>query len=272
MATQHDDRGRIGERLASGRSADVFALDERRVVKRFRLGTPADVAIHEAARTRAARAAGAPAPEVHDVVQIEQCPAIVVERVHGVPMLDALLTSRIAPGTLGRNLAQLHLRLHALPGTGLPRQHASLRVRLDRIDDGLRTRAIAILDRLPADAQLCHGDFHPGNVLMGASGEVVIDWYDATSGTPAADVAQTTLLLLHAHAPGLESSAAVERMRSVVHDAYLDAYRGVTPIPAHELAAWRVVMAAARLPVTGDPGERNALVGSIGRNLQLVER
>lgn len=226
--------------------------------------------MHEAARTRAARAAGAPALEVLDVAQVDGCPALVLERVHGVSMLDALITGRIAPDALGRALAQLHLRLHALPGTGLPEQHASLRVRLHRIDGPLHDRASAILDGLPAGNRLCHGDFHPGNVLTAARGDVVIDWYDATSGTPATDVAQTTLLLMHAHAPGVADSATVERMRTAVHDAHLTAYRALTPIEPRELAAWQIVMAAARLPVNSDAGERSALLGVIDRNLRLA--
>ena len=38
---------------------------------------------------------------------------------------------------------------------------------------GLRQALIAVLDELPEGSQLCHGDFHPGNILMTARGPVL---------------------------------------------------------------------------------------------------
>ena len=40
-----------------------------------------------------------------------------------------------------------------------------------------------------------HGDLHPGNILLTASGPVVIDWEGASVGARDADVATTWLLL-----------------------------------------------------------------------------
>src|SRR4030095_15455198 len=52
-----------------------------------------------------------------------------------------------------------------------------------------------ILDGLPAGDRLCHGDFHPGNLLVCADRVSVIDWPNATRGVPEADYARTMLLL-----------------------------------------------------------------------------
>src|SRR5262249_32610054 len=55
--------------------------------------------------------------------------------------------------------------------------------------------ALAMLEALPDGDRLCHGDFHPANVLVGRNGPAVIDWTGATRGDPAADLARTRLLL-----------------------------------------------------------------------------
>ena len=67
----------------------------------------------------------------------------------------------------------------------------------------------AIVD-MPHGDRLCHGDFHPLNILGDTLDPVVIDWLDARRGDPVADVCRSYLLLkLH----------AAENAR-----AYLDAY------------------------------------------------
>ena len=44
--------------------------------------------------------------------------------------------------------------------------------------------ALEKLDALPDGDRLCHGDFHPGNILLGGDGPAVIDWTDAPAATP----------------------------------------------------------------------------------------
>ena len=55
---------------------------------------------------------------------------------------------------------------------------------------------IALAESLPDGDSLCHGDFHPGNVLYAADGEArVIDWSAASRGDAAADVAHSFILM-----------------------------------------------------------------------------
>jgi len=45
----------------------------------------------------------------------------------------------------------------------------------------------AALRELPDGEALCHGDFHPRNVIVDGDELTIIDWVDASSGPPAAD-------------------------------------------------------------------------------------
>lgn len=54
---------------------------------------------------------------------------------------------------------------------------------------------LAVLGEMPDDERLCHGNFHPDNVLMTLQGPVIIGWMDATRGSPLVDIARTSLLL-----------------------------------------------------------------------------
>ncbi|WP_017587612.1 phosphotransferase [Nocardiopsis ganjiahuensis] len=145
--------------LASGRDAEVFALDEHRVLRRYRYFC--DTAPEAAAMEHAA-AHGFPVPEVHRAEGSE----LEMERLYGPTMLDASLDGQITPEEASRVLAELHERLHALP----PRPGG-------------------------AGGRLLHMDLHPGNVVLTPKGPVVIDWTNARDGDPDLDLALTALLL-----------------------------------------------------------------------------
>ena len=146
------------ELIARGRTADVFALDGNRVLRRYRDG--GDTAL-EAAIMRHVAGSGYPVPRVHEAHGAD----LVLERVQGPTLLDALVCGEVAVRSGAEILADLHVRLHAVP----PR---------------------------PGDSQrIVHLDLHPGNVLLGPAGPVVIDWRNAAAGPPELDLAVTALIL-----------------------------------------------------------------------------
>ena len=114
-------------------------------------------------------ASGLPVPAIHEVRA--NGTEIVMDRVDGPTMLDAI--SR-RPWTLSRHakvLAELHRRLHAIDAPDWLRQ----------LPDG--------------GDRIVHLDIHPLNVLYGAGGPVLIDWTNAARGRAETDLAQTWLIL-----------------------------------------------------------------------------
>ena len=80
----------LGEKLAAGGTAELYACDEGHVVKLYWEGASRDAAEREASRAAAARRAGAPCPAVREVVMIDERPGVVFERVDGPSMLKRL--------------------------------------------------------------------------------------------------------------------------------------------------------------------------------------
>jgi aminoglycoside phosphotransferase (APT) family kinase protein len=154
-----------GPLLASGRSADIYDAGDGRVMRRRRGGP---IPEHEVAAMRVAYEHGFPVPQVFEVDGAD----MTMERVDGADYLSVLARRPWRARRIGRMLADLHRQLAAVPIDGLD----------------IRTRGE------PCDA-LVHGDLHPGNVLVGASGPVVIDWENACAGPRDGDVASTWLLL-----------------------------------------------------------------------------
>jgi Ser/Thr protein kinase RdoA (MazF antagonist) len=118
------------------------------------------------------------------------------------------------------------------------------------LDDPRKQILLDRLNDMPDGDRLCHGDFHPMNVLGDASQPIVIDWPNACHGAPAGDVCRSYLMLkLHA---------------DEVAEPYLDAYCRVAGIPRSAILDWLVDVAAARL-AEEVPGEQHLLSNSSGR-------
>jgi aminoglycoside phosphotransferase (APT) family kinase protein len=111
-------------------------------------------------------------------------------------------------------LADLAVRLHRLDTGPLEKELRSrtewpvdvedLITDIAAASDALDDRTLAdcinkVLVARPRDVQsvICHGDFHPLNVIVGDAGATVVDWTAARLGPPAFDVAFTALLLAH---------------------------------------------------------------------------
>lgn len=265
MTTPHQ-----GSPIAEGRTAELYDWDPDHVLKLYHTWCPPHWVEHEAHVARVIAEAGIPTPAAGDVVEIDGRLGIVYERVTGISMLDDI---RQRPWLLlrhARSLADLQAQFRRLTVPGLHAYRASLRHSIGRaphLPEAQRTQALDLLETLPEGQSLCHGDFHPGNVLISARGPVVIDWMTASLGSPWADVARTSMILtIGVKAAGDMVSPAIRLLSGLFHRGYLNRYRGLVPDGQAELARWLPVIAAARLDEQIEP-ERAALLQIVMQNL-----
>jgi Ser/Thr protein kinase RdoA (MazF antagonist) len=239
--------------LATGRTAEVFELDDHRVLKLLRPGFPDRAADDEAEIARRVAAVYEAAPRCDGAVRFGGRAGVMYERIEG-PTMDA--EARAHPWwvlALGRKLGRLHGRMHAADGTGFRDQRAALHEAIDRATVFLTpTQAAAArarIEELAPGTRLCHGDLHPGNVILGSK-PTVIDWENVRSGNPAADVARSIFLIRDAASLD-ELPAAIAAVAAIVRRAflrgYLAGYRAVRPLDAREVEEWRLPILAARL-------------------------
>ena len=149
--------------LASGRDADVYIRSDGLLVKRNRAG---ESLAGEAELLRYLAGREIPVPRLVEA----HGPELVMEYVPGRTMAQELDAKPWRAPALGRCLAHLHRLLDAVPAPHhLPRHGAG--------------------DRL------LHLDLHPGNVVLGPAGPVVLDWSTAARGDRAVDAALSWLSL-----------------------------------------------------------------------------
>jgi aminoglycoside phosphotransferase (APT) family kinase protein len=177
--------------------------------------------------------------------------AIVYDRVEGPTLQDYLIRHPWSVRGWAIRMAELHADIHAHTLSEASTRKAVLRQRIERqrkLSESVRDAVLGEIESLPEGQSVCHGDFHPGNILLSPRGPVVIDWPDAYIGDPASDVARTTLLLLLAplHAKGARRLYARLLLRRI-YKHYLRRYLQITGVGYDRIKAWLPVLAAARL-------------------------
>lgn len=241
----------IGQPIATGRTAEVYAWEEGRILKLYFDWFPLGGIEYEQSTARAVVESGVPSPAVGDIVQVNRRSGLVYQRLDGSTMLDNLMRAPWRVFAYARAMADLHAAMHAkAAGAALPAQHQRL---VDKINsartlpEALRDQALAALEKLPYGDRLCHGDFHPGNVMLTPTGAVIIDWIDAARGNPLADTARTTILLRGVAATGQGGSRLLAALALLFHAVYLRRYFALRPGGQDEYQRWLPVVAAARL-------------------------
>jgi len=240
-----------GPMIARGRTAEIFAWGDNQVLKLFLDRLPAADAEHEARLTRVVHEAGLPVPAVEGIVEVNGRSGIVFERVDGPSMLELLTSKPWKIPQFARTLAELQTALHSCEVPELP----SLRRRLEEkiravalLPTKTKEAVLEVLAQLPDGRAVCHGDFHPDQIIMSARGPIIIDWTDATQGNPLADVARTCLLLrMAALLPSTPRRWLIDSARALFHSIYLRRYLRLRPASRQQIDAWLLPVAAARL-------------------------
>jgi aminoglycoside phosphotransferase (APT) family kinase protein len=231
------------ELLAEGRMAQVFALDEDRVLK---LDRPewSGVSEFEFQVINRVAAAGLPVARAHGMMTVDGRQGVVLDRVHGDSLEVAL--ARASEGRaqhLAVLFSRVQLSINSTRVEGLPDLVTRLRAEIGQ--SGLAPdRVLELTDLLAAlddgERGICHFDFHPNNVMVGARGWIVIDWLTVGSGPGLADVARSLVLRGQVVDPPL--LLFMRKMRE--HSLRQRAGAGAG---ADTLDAWVRVVAGARL-------------------------
>ena len=252
-------------KVGEGRQAEIFEWDAGRVVRLLRTGFEDAHVDREAAAMTAAHAAGAPVPVVYERASLDGRPGLVMERLDGPDLLTRIGARPWTVLGAACLLGRVHAKLHAVVAPDeLPAVKDELRRTLasDLVPAKLAAAALKRLDDLPDGERLCHGDFHPANVLLAPDGPRVIDWNNGTRGHPAADIARTRVLIGFAAVPG-GGSFVVRRFgalgRRALLAGYLWSYRRSAPIDPKLVEGWEAVLMVARL-AEGIDEERDDLL------------
>jgi aminoglycoside phosphotransferase (APT) family kinase protein len=255
--------------FVTSRTAEVFALSDTVVLKLFHAGANEEAA-REASIAELVQTTGVQCPAVLGRTERDGRAGIIYTRLHGQALARWLGLKR--PWRIhaaGRILAQAHADLHRFDAPDLPSLRGRLQMDIESaVGISMRSRSLALqaLRMMPDSHILCHGDLTTDNILLTASGPIVIDWSEAAYGDPAADVARSLVHLVLAHKYYLSASRRplAQRMHAWLSAAYMRQYRYLQPETAKRVPYWLLPVAVARVS-RGAPISRTLLLNWVAQ-------
>ena len=246
---------RLGNLIAKGRTSDIHAWqDEETVIKLYHDWFQLEWIREEADRTSKVQTLDFPIPKVGELIQVNGRNGLIFERIYGENMLALLIQKPELVSKFASRLADIHIDLHALdaqPNIPLQRQKLEHKIRQAApMSDALKAALIDKLYKMPDGQSVCHGDFHPGNVIVTMqkdASEVVVDWNDCSFGNPLADVARSTILFLGGITGNETPNPAFEQLVRTCHQQYLARYFELSSQDRREYEQWLPIVAGARL-------------------------
>jgi uncharacterized protein (TIGR02172 family) len=201
--------------------------------------------------SKAIEASGLPVPFVGELIRKNNRHGLIFERVRGVSMLEELLKKPWSVFHYARQMAKLHVKMHASAiQADIPKQRQKLKKKIHQakvLPAETQTKVLAELEKMPEGSQLCHGDFHPGNIMMAKESAIIIDWIDSTLGNPLADLARTSIIILGSIESDQIQNAWMNILVRIFHRVYLRHYFYLRPDSRSEYQRWLPIVAAARL-------------------------
>lgn len=250
----------IGNKIGEGRTAEVYEWGEDKILKLYFSWYNNEWIKYEEGIGRNLVEQGVSCPKIYDTVKQEDRMGIIYEKIKGISMLRLMEAKPWKAKYFGRKMADIHYEIHSSHCNKLPEQKAHIEYAIRDSKELLGEKAeriINYLNSLPNGTSVCHGDFHPDNILQTDEKSVVIDWTNAYHGNPLGDVARTVLMLKSTYLPPDVSKIMIiasKVIRSLICSGYIKEYTKKAGIEYKAVEEWMLPIAAARLRenVTGE--------------------
>lgn len=254
--------------VGQGREAEVFEWGDGRVLRLLLARGPTARLAFEIAALEAARSAGVRVPQVYEQIVVGGRPGLVMERLQGPDLLSAIGQKPWLVFRSGRLTGEIQARINAARApASLPTVRDVMRdslARLARREPALAEWVGPLLGRLPDGEALCHGDFHPGQLMFSDGLCAALDWPGAMRGDPLFDYARTRVLLSMGEPPPgttLPLRALAKVGRQLLVSSYVRSYErhAAEPVDRARVRDWEIVNVAMRV-LENIPGERSRLL------------
>lgn len=210
--------------IGVGNTATVYEWEECRVLKLFYQGYPKKAVEKEFLNAMAIRNMNFAKPKAYKIIVYKERIGIIYDRVEGESLLDWVMkTGDVQKCAV--YMSKLHKAIIQNKINNVPNYKEFLKFHiLNTLSVNLNKReeVLEMIDKLPNGNALCHGDFHPGNILISNGHTVVIDFMNVCHGNFLYDVARTVFLIEYTPVPvKSDDKEALFRFKKTLSDLYL---------------------------------------------------
>ncbi|WP_346917077.1 aminoglycoside phosphotransferase family protein [Clostridium sp.] len=213
-----------GKIIGIGNTATVYEWEEGKVLKLFYQGYPKEAVEREFHNAKAIRNMDFSKPKAYEIIFLEERMGIIYDRADGESLLDWVMrTGEVQECAV--YMAELHKAILQNQIINVPNYKEFLKwniVNSPVANSKKREEVLQMLDKLKDGNTLCHGDFHPGNILMSDGHTMVIDFMNVCHGDFLYDIARTVFLVEYTPVSiDVEDREMLLRFKKTLADLYL---------------------------------------------------
>ncbi len=264
-------------RIGIGRSAEVFTNDEGIAIKLFYEKIPNEQIEYEVGIGQKISGVCTRAPKLIGKCEFENRVGIKYELINGVIVAERMQCKPLSIFKLVSYIGRVHREIHELSIQGLNSMDDKFTdiINHSNIINESQKRFIIEILKTNGSVSLCHGDFHPENIMLDKNGQIrVVDWVTSYSGNPLSDVARTYYLLRSGTSPiykPLVVRIAEYILKPLIAKRYLKSYFHNKRIPKNDLKMWFLIIQIVRLSECIKEEQKN-LERAIQRGLKELKQ
>lgn len=238
------------EKIIAVRTSKTIYKDGDTVIKMFDSNYDKSDILNEALNQARIETTGLNIPKIIAVNQINHKWSIVSEYIKGKTLARLMEENPDKELEYLNRFVDLQIHMHQVKPPRLNNLNDILKEKIELTDlyatkrYDLRMR----LELMPRHQKLCHGDFHPSNIIITEKNQpYILDWSHVTRGNASADVARTYLLFW------LEGNDALA-------NKYLDIYCTKTDTAKAYVKQWLPIVATSQSVSRGLKKDRESLL------------
>lgn len=205
--------------IAKGNTAEVFDYSSGMVCKLFYEGYPVESVKVEYQNAKLLYELELPVPRCYEQKYINNRHGLIYEKIEGTDLKNYLM-DEAKYSMVVSTLANTHKEMLKHECKLLPTYKDFIRRTIKDKD----IKLISYLNGLPDGNTLCHGDFHPGNIMLESNGGIkVIDFMNLCRGPREYDIARTYYLIGYSKLPKeMSNSEDFQALREIFAKDYID--------------------------------------------------
>lgn len=249
--------------IGVGYTAKVYEYYNDRVLKLFKEGYPKSYIEHEFSNSLKVNELVFNKIKSYELISYEKQYGIVYDKAIGINLLDWVL-SNMDGKSAGIIMADEHNNILKNSSNSFYQIVFKLKKDVEEsylLEESQKKLLSSIIASLPVGNTVCHGDLHPGNIIIGDK-NYVIDYMNICIGHPHYDIARTVYLTEMTPMPDLgEKTEELSQLRNYLIDNYLERISNLRgeSITRESLKNWFLAIAGSRLTEIDTESERNNL-------------
>ena len=249
--------------LSSGECADIYEIDNETVLKLGKVGWERNMLYQEYINGKIVNDCKIPAPKVYDFIEMEGRYGYTMEKLKNTTLLDMFWKHPFKIISYAKKMATIQANIHSIKvSNGLPSlvdKYQDFIKHKSGIDESVKSLIFEDIKKLYNTSShcICHGDFHPINIMVNQDKYFVIDWVLATIGPSESDVAGTYLITKF-YSSNSRKGNIFKRFISaiggkIIASVYLKEYISITGMEKKEIMKWIPIRAATYIDVGLSP-------------------